>query len=187
MADPRILAELPDGEALAEGFTELRANALVALGERTHAIVTVTSPHAEEPRRHVAAQLAVALAQTGRRVLLVDADVDGAAGEGESEAHTVPDRLSVVTAEAVRAGDPALLAGTVFLAWLRGEAEAHDLVIVAGPPLLDVPDGRTLAARADGVLLTVVHARTIRDDAIRARAILREAGANLLGAVVVEG
>ena len=186
MADPRILAELPDGEALAEGFTELRANALVALGERAHAVVTVTSPHAEEPRRHVAAHLAAALAQTGRRVLLVDADVDDTAGEGASEAQTVPDNLSVLTAEAVRAGDPALLSGAVFLAWLGGEAEAHDLVIVAGPPLLDVPDGRTLAARADGVLLTVVHARTNRDDAIRARAILREAGANLLGAVVVE-
>ncbi len=187
MADPRILADLPSGEALADGFTELRANALVALGERTQAIVTVTSPHSEEPRRHVAAHLAAALAQTGRRVLLVDADVDVTASEGESEAHTVPDNLSVVTAEAVRAGDPALLSGAVFLAWLRGEAEAHDLVIVAGPPLLDVPDGRTLAARADGVLLAVVHARTNRDDAIRARAILREAGANLLGAVVVEG
>ncbi|MYD94001.1 MAG: CpsD/CapB family tyrosine-protein kinase [Chloroflexi bacterium] len=187
MADPRILAELPDGEALAEGFVELRANALVALDERTQAIVTVTSPHSEEPRRHVAAHLAAALAQTGRRVLLVDADVDGAADEGESEAHTVPEHLSAVTAEAVRAGDPALLSGAVFLAWLRGEAEAHDLVIVAGPPLLDVPDGRALAAQADGVLLAVVHARTNRDDAIRARAILREAGANLLGAVVVEG
>ena len=97
------------------------------------------------------------------------------------------DRLSVVTAEAVRDGDPAILSGTAFLAWLRVEAEAHDLVIVAGPPLLDVPDGRALAALADGVLLTVVHARSNRDDAIRARAILREAGANLLGAVVVEG
>ena len=187
MADPRILAELPDGEALAEGFVELRANALVALGERTQAIVTVTSPHSAEPRRHVAAHLAAALAQTGRRVLLVDADVDGVAGEGESEAHTVPENLSVVTAEAVRAGDPALLSGAVFLAWLRGEAVAHDLVVVAGPPLLDVPDGRALAARAGGVLLAVVHARTNRDDAMRARAILREAGANLLGAVVVEG
>ena len=97
------------------------------------------------------------------------------------------DQLSVVTAEAVRAGDPAILSGTAFLAWLQAEAEAHDLVIVAGPPLLDVPDGRALAARADGVLLTVVHARSNRDDAIRARGILREAGANLLGAVVVEG
>ncbi len=187
MADPRILAELPDGEALAEGFTELRANTLVALGGRAHAVVAVTSPHSGEPRRHVAAHLAAALAQTGRRVLLVDADVDDTASGGESEAHTVPDNLSVVTAEAVRAGDPALLSGAVFLAWLRGEAEAHDLVVVAAPALLDVPDGRTLAARADGVLLTVVHARTNRDDAIRARAILREAGANLLGAVVAEG
>lgn len=187
MADPRILADLPAGEGLAAGFTELRANTLVALDDRVHAIVTVTSPHAEEPRRHVAAHLAAALAQTGRRVLLVDADVDGTVSDGASEAQTVPDYLSVVTAEAVRAGDPARLSGAVFLAWLRGEAEAHDVAIVAAPPLLDVPDGRAVAARADGVLLTVVHARTNRDDAIQARAILREAGANLLGAVVVEG
>ena len=166
---------------------ELRANTLVALGERNHAVVTVTSPHTEEPRRHVAAHLAAGLAQTGRRVLLVDADVDGAVSDGESEAHTVPDHLAVVTAEALREGDSALLSGAAFLDWLHNEAQAHDLTIVAAPPLLDVPDVRPLAARADGVLLTVVHARTNRDDAIRARAILREAGANLLGAVVVEG
>ncbi len=187
MADPRILAELPDGEGLAEGFTELRANTLVALGDTAHAVVTVTSPHAEEPRRHVAAHLAAALAQTGRRVLLVDADVDGEKSEGSPETHTVPDHLSVLTAEPVRAGDAALLSGAVFLDWVWAEAGRHDLVVVAGPPLLDVPDGRAVAARADGVLLTVVHARTNRDDAIRARAILRAAGANLLGAVVVEG
>ena len=186
MADPRILTDLPAGEALADGFVELRANTLVALGDQAHAVVTVTSPHSQEPRRHVAAHLAAALAQTGRRVLLVDADVDGAGGDGAPEEHVVPDRLSAVTAEAVRADDPALLSGAASLAWLRGEAKRHDVVIVAAPPLLDVPDGRALAALADGVLLTVVHARSNRDDAIRARAILREAGANLLGAVVVE-
>ena len=120
-------------------------------------------------------------------MLLVDADVDGTVSNGESTAAQVSDQVSVVTAEAVRAGDPAILSGAAFLAWVRAKAEEHDLVIVAGPPLLDVPDGRALAARADGVLLTVVHARSNRDDAIRARAILREAGANLLGAVVVEG
>lgn len=186
MADPRILTDLPSGEALADGFVELRANMLVALGDRAHAVVTVTSPHSDEPRRHVAAHLAAALAQTGRRVLLVDADVDGTGGDGGPEEHVVPDRLSVVTAEAVRADDAALLSGASFMAWLRGEAARHDVVIVAGPPLLDVPDGRAVAARADGVLLTVAHARTNRDDAIRARAILREGGAKLLGAVVVE-
>lgn len=186
MADPRILADLPSGEDLADGFVELRANVLVTLGDRANAVVTVTSPHAQEPRRHVAAHLAAALAQTGRRVLLVDADVDGTGGDGGPEEHVVPDRLSVVTAEAVRADDPALLSGAASLAWLRGEATRHDVVIVAGPPLLDVPDGRALAARTDGVLLTVVHVRTNRDDAIRARGILRESGANLLGAVVVE-
>ena len=187
MAEPRLLADLPADDALAEGFVELRANMLVALGERPHAVVTVTSPHADEPRRHVAAHLAAALAQTGRRVLLVDADVDGVESDGALEAQVVSERLSVATAEAVRTGDPALLSGSECLTWLRAEAEAHDLVIVAGPPLLDVPDGRALAAQADGVLLAVVHARTNRDDAIRAREILREADANLLGAVVVEG
>ena len=187
MADPRILTDLPVGEALSEGFVELRANTLVKLGERPHAIVAVTSPHSVEPRRHVAAHLAAALAQTGRRVLLVDADVDGTGGDGGPEEHVVPDQLSVVTAEAVRTDDAALLSGAASAAWLRGEAERHDLVIVAAPPLLDVPDGRAVAAQADGVLLVVVHARTNRDDAIRARGILRESSANLLGAVVVEG
>ena len=187
MADSRILTDLPSGEALADGFVELRANTLVALGDRAHAVVTVTSPHDDEPRRHVAAHLAAALTRRGGACCWLTPTWTDRARDGESTPHEVSDQLSVVTAEAVTAGDPAILSGTAFLAWLQAEAEAHDLVIVAGPPLLDVPDGRALAALADGVLLTVVHARSNRDDAIRARAILREAGANLLGAVVVEG
>ncbi len=185
MSNLRILSHLPTGEAIADGFIELRANMLLALGTRSHPIVAVTSAHPVEPRQHVAAHLAAAAAQTGRRVILVDADVDHAVPT-EPAPCTVSASLSVIPVPAVVAGDPALLSDPESISGLRSKANATDLMIVAAPPILDVPDTRALATCADGTLLVVIHGRTNREDAIRAAAILRHEDINLLGAVVVE-
>ena len=185
MTNLTILSNLPTDEAIADGFIELRANMLLSIGASPHPIVTVTSPHHMEPRRHVATHLAAAAAQTGRHVVLVDADVDRSV-QTESGPHKVSDFLSVIPAPAVVSGDPAMLSDPESISALRAEANAHDLMIVAAPPILDVPDTRALASHADGTLLVVIHARTNRDDAIRAVAILRNANINLLGAVVVD-
>ncbi len=186
MTKPRLQADLPDGD-LDEGYAELRANLLAALGATERAVVVVTSPHAAEPRRRVAAHLAAALTPSGRRVWLLDADAGETATDAEVDAAPdAPDGLFMSTSPAVTAGDPALLSAPADLAELRVRAHEHDVTIVAAPPLLDAPDARALAARADGVLLVVVHGHSNRDDAVRARAVLAQVGATLLGAVVVQ-
>ncbi len=192
MAEPRIVGDLPKNESLPKAFSELRANTLIALGDQQHALVVVTSPNQPEPRRHVAANLATAISQTGRRVLLVDGDTDGEHQPGqhhdwiEPTAHVVSDSLSVVTSQAVTVNDSTLLSSQASVAKLRTQAAQYDILILAAPPVLNVADTRALTSVADGTLLVVAHGKSNREDSVRASEILHRTTANLLGAVVVK-
>lgn len=78
----RVLDGAADLDALgsyAEHLRELRTNfrALVADSGQDHALVAVTSPSPRDGRSTVAVDLAAALSETGRSVLLVDGDLDG--------------------------------------------------------------------------------------------------------------
>jgi capsular exopolysaccharide synthesis family protein len=59
-----------------------------------------------------------------------------------------------------------------------------DLIVIDAPPLLPVSDPAVLAREVDGVAMVVRAGRTQRDVAERAKKILDDAGANLLGAIV---
>lgn len=59
-----------------------------------------------------------------------------------------------------------------------------DLIVVDSPPLLPVSDPVVLSREVDGVALVLRAGRTQRDVALRARRILDDAGANLLGVIV---
>ncbi|MEZ5065345.1 MAG: CpsD/CapB family tyrosine-protein kinase [bacterium] len=59
-----------------------------------------------------------------------------------------------------------------------------DLVVVDAPPLLPVSDPAVLSREVDGVAMVVRAGRTQRDVALRAKKILDDVGANLLGAIV---
>jgi capsular exopolysaccharide synthesis family protein len=59
-----------------------------------------------------------------------------------------------------------------------------DLIVIDSPPLLPVSDPVVLSREVDGVALVLRAGRTQRDVALRARRILDDAGANLLGVIV---
>ena len=192
MPEPRISSDLPGNETIPKAFSELRANTLIALGDQQHALVAVTSPNQAEPRRHVAAYLAAAIAQTGCRVLLVDGDTDGEHQPDHhqdltgSAPHVVSESLSVATSHAVKVNDSTLLSSQASLVALQDQASQYDVLILAAPPVLSVADTRTLTSVADGTLLVVSHGKSNREDSVRASEILRRTNANLLGAVVIK-
>ncbi len=180
-----MAADVPHDGALADGVAELRSNLLIALGAIERPIVAVTSPHADERRRHVAGQLAAALAQTARSVLLLDADAAlGLPAAGSQTAAELAPGLSGITAPAVLRGDPALLMTREFGRDLESRRNGHDVVIVACPAVLDVPEARAVAAACDGAVLVVADGESRRDDAVYAAQILRDSKVRLLGAVV---
>jgi capsular exopolysaccharide synthesis family protein len=172
-------------------------------------IITVTSPGSEEGASVIAANLAVAFAQAGQRVALVDGDLrhpslwkpfkKDAKHPGLAELIAVPALAPQdVLANGPHDGLQLLLAGPVsvipterligerlesILADLRHRA---DVVIIGAPPLLTDSDTLLFAANADHVVV-VTRANHTRMDALRTTlASIRAMRVNILGLVLYD-
>jgi polysaccharide biosynthesis transport protein len=173
-------------------------------------ILVVTSPSPREGKSTVAANLALALAETHRRVILVDADLRSprlhtlfnqvnswglsnlmqeqtAVGEYPTEALIRSTKIPGVWL--LPSGPPAQnLSGILYSSRLRqllGRlGQEADLVIVDTPPVLPFADARILGRLADGILLVVRCGNTDRSAALAARRRLTEDGSTLLGVLV---
>ncbi|GID33312.1 capsular exopolysaccharide synthesis family protein [Paractinoplanes brasiliensis] len=198
-----VLLRAPDS-ADAEAYRYLRAR----LDPRLHgpSTVLVTSAREGEGRSTTAANLAVVLAQAGRRVVLVDTDVRrpalhlmfdlsrdrgltnvlaGRHSLGETLAAGAIVNLRVLAAGADREGNSDLLAAgglTGLLHELKGQC---DVVVLDSPALLSVSDGLGLAAHSDQVLLVTDYRRTTRAAAVRAASELEQVAPGKVAAVLV--
>lgn len=198
------LAEDSRRSAFAESFRTLRTNVLYSAPEGSLRTVLVTSPEPEEGKSTVAANLALALARSGRRVVLVDSDLrrpsllqaleppqpfgltDYLVGEVRLEEAVQTTRYpNLCFVPAGRsAPNPAELLGSDrmrdLLAVLR---DRFDAVVLDSPPVLAVTDASVLAREADGVVLVVNPQTTHREAAVRARRQLEALGSKVLGFV----
>jgi capsular exopolysaccharide synthesis family protein len=176
-------------------------------------IVLVTSLGSTEGKSFIVANLAIAMAQAGLRVVAVDADLRrsrlhllfGLGLNGDVsirkmwwgltgvllKGHIDNSDLCSGPADGLKilpSGElppnPAELAGSEHMRkMLRALAEQADLVLLDSPPLLPVTDAMALAQAVDGVLLVVVPGHTQRQVARQAVESLRQVGANLVGVV----
>lgn len=199
------LVELADpASPAAEAYRALRASVQFASVDRSLRSLLVTSAVPEDDKSLVAANLAVAFARAGSRVVLVDCDVR------QPSLHDIFGADNSRGLSAALLGDeqapPLLETGVANLRLLpAGERPSHpadflgsqrmqsllerllasaDLVVCDGPPVLAAVDAALLARRVDGVVLVIRSGRTKRDQAAKARALLAKAQANLLGAVL---
>ncbi len=171
--------------------------------ERSGQVVVVVSPGPGEGKTATVAHVAVAFAEVGRDVLVLDCDfhrprlhevfdVRQEAGLRDALAWHQGSRLDLVThaasgvrvAPAGRAvGDPArLLASAPTL--IESARKDADIVMVDTPPIMAVSDAISLAALADAVLVVCRIGRTTRTAAERTRATLDRVGAQSLGVVL---
>jgi capsular exopolysaccharide synthesis family protein len=197
-------AGLP-GEALAEGFRRLRSVLPEAGSGPRGSSLMLAGSQAKEGTTAVACGLAIAMAETGARVVLVDANLRtpgvgrylalgpgpglaevlaGRASVGEVLRDSLDGRLTVVPC-GMPATDPGeLLASPRLGAAVRTLTETFDVVLVDAPPLLGVADGTVLSKVTDTSLLVVRANRTPVADVQRSRELLERVGAELAGAVL---
>jgi non-specific protein-tyrosine kinase len=186
----------------AESYRLSAVSLAFACQEKGIKVLLVTSANSEEGRSTTAANLAAALAESGRSVLLVDLDlanptlhaffdnsntggVTTLLGESSLEparyvAVTCVERLGLLPAGGIPRHSTALLSrfGEPLLQGLRGVA---DLVIIDGPPLLAGADALALAGQVDGVLLVVQAGRTRRRTLRAAQEALARTGVRVVG------
>ena len=195
----------PRGPA-AEAYRTLRTNLEFASVDEPVRTLLVTSSIPSEGKTTTSGNLAVAFAQAGRRVILLDADLrkpgihrlfdlpnvsgltsllrtDDVAIDDVAQA-TEEDRLRVVTTGPLPPNPAELLGSRRMQAILERLVAAADLVIVDSPPLQAVADAAILASVTDGTLLVIDAGRTRRAAAGRGREALAKAGARVLGAAL---
>jgi capsular exopolysaccharide synthesis family protein len=201
----RLATLLHPRSSAAEAYRTLRANTEFVSLDAPIRILLVTSSMPGEGKTVTAANLAVAFAQAGRRVVLVDADLrkpgvhiifDLPNAHGFTTllrrdeaslavAHeTEQANLRVMTSGPLPPNPAELLGSDRMRAIVDRLATEGDLIIFDGPPLHGVTDSAILSSVADGTLL-VVDAGTTRRGSIReASEVLARAGAHVFGAVL---
>lgn len=211
--DPHICTIGSGARAKAEAFRALRTAIYFSNQGGNIRVLQVTSSTPGEGKSTIAANLAATIAQAGRNVLLLDADlrrpnvhkvmgVDCEKGvvwalEQLSQDPGVSDsRLAEAIVETpvanlslMVAGDypdnPAeLLSAPAFEQLLNRLREKFDMIIVDTPPLLAVSDPSNVAGRADGVIMVVRLRKNIKPLVARATRMLETLQANVLGVVV---
>jgi succinoglycan biosynthesis transport protein ExoP len=192
--------------AVSEAYRALRANLDFASLDQPVRTLLVTSAMPGEGKTVTAANLAVVLAQAGRRVILVDADLrkpgvhvmfglrnthgltslihlQGTAVESAVQM-TEQENLSVITTGPLPP-NPAELLGTQRMRSILNDLAAQcDVVVVDSPPVQAVADALILGSFMDGTLFVVDASRSRRRSVHRAREALDRAGARVLGVVL---
>lgn len=197
LSDPRSPA--------AEAFQSLRTNIEFSRLETPLRSLLVTGADPETDKSSALANLAVVMAQSGDRVVVVDGDlrrprqheIFGAAnsrgltdwlkeGGAPGLLETTVPNLRLLPAGPLPANPVALLSGNRLAELLTQLTADADYILVDAPPVLAVTDAALWAGKVDGVLLAVHAGRTKREHAQRAKAVLEKVQARILGAVLLE-
>ena len=190
----------------AEAFRTLRASLLLREDVRNAPILMITSAGPGEGKSLIAANLAISLAQDGRRTLLVGADLrrplltkifgGGRESAGLAEvlkgearwpdtlfSHDVPN-LDVMLSGRIPSHPSELLGGQRLADFLREARSIYQHVLIDAPPVLGVSDSLVLLPNVDGVLFVVRYGVTHSMGASHATLKLRESGTPCLGCIM---
>lgn len=202
---PYLVTREEPHSVAAEAFRTLRTAVLFAASQRNHKVVLLTSANLGEGKTSTTANLGVALAQAGKRVILVSADlrrprlndffgITSATGltsvlSGETELWNALIQPGIANLRILPSGpvpdNPTELLGSDAMGKLLAELrDVADFVLVDAAPTLPVADSMTLAPLTDAVLLIADASRTSRKTIQRAMDQLAQVDAQILGAVL---
>jgi capsular exopolysaccharide synthesis family protein len=190
---------------IAEAFRTIRTNLQLSAPAERQKCVLITSARPEEGKTSVATNLAISIGQTGRKVLLVDANFRRPAlnqlfpntpreglsniliGQGHFEnLVTITDlpNVDVITSGPTPPNPTELLVGKYLKDMLAQAADKYDQVIIDGPPVLLVTDVLAMAGSVDGIILVCRAKTSSRGAIMRAREQLGRVNAHIFGAIL---
>ncbi|TFD28012.1 polysaccharide biosynthesis tyrosine autokinase [Cryobacterium cryoconiti] len=189
----------------AESFRSLRTNLQFVNIEGGPRSFVVTSSVPGEGKSTTTANLAIALAETGARVALIDGDlrlprvaeymgIEGGVGLtdvliGRAELADVlqkwgKNKLFVLPSGRVPPNPSELLGSAAMARMLGALTEEFDVVLIDAPPLLLVTDAAVLSKLCGGAIMVVASGRTKRNELTSAVKALERAGSRLVGMVI---
>ncbi len=190
----------------AEAYRSLRTSVQFMGLDRKIRVIQITSPSQAEGKSTTIANLAVALASAGQRVVIVDADLrrprihhffgldntfgltsvlvgDVSLADAMQPAPGLP-RIHVLASGPIPPNPSELLAANRTAELLKTLAQHADVVLIDCPPVLPVTDATVLAPRCDATLLVVRAGRTHQGQLRRAAEVLAHVSAPVAGIVL---
>lgn len=190
---------------ISEAYRAVRTALFFSTGGEQHKCIQITSPTSGDGKSTLSGNLSVAIANSGKRTLLLEADfrrprvhkvfgtdnkygVTSVITDGvdidDAVCQTEVENLCVLTC-GPRPHNPAELATSPeFERLLNTLRDKFDFVIVDTPPMLAVTDPSAVAPRVDGVILTLRLSKRTRALAKQSVELVNNLGGNLLGIVV---
>jgi len=205
---PELLIDPDPHSTLAEAYKQLRTSILLSTAGRAPRTLLITSAKPGEGKTTTAVNTAISLAQTGARVLLIDADLRrpivhnlfnlaNPAGLSTALSREVNEQdilalidqhpqsgLHLLTSGPIPPNPAELLASSQMKQLLQTLASHFDHIVIDSPPITSVTDGVWLASLVDGVILVVHGGQSTRELVLRTRQLLRGVGARIFGVVL---
>ncbi|MFB3887525.1 MAG: GumC family protein [Thermodesulfobacteriota bacterium] len=190
---------------LSEAYRNIRTSILLSFSEKPPKKIAVSSPNPAEGKTTTVLNTAIALSQTGARVLIVDADMrkprvhkifdlENGAGlsnflSGHGDLDSIIKKTEIPNLYYIPAGplppNPSELIGSnIFKNMVESLGEKFDHLVIDTPPVLGFADSVILSAAVDGIILVVLSGKTPRETLQRAKEILQQVNTKILGVVI---
>jgi len=203
-----LLISADTRSSLAEAYRHLRTSILLSTAGHAPKSLLVTSSMPSEGKTTTAVNIAISLAQTGARVLIIDADMrlprlhtifDIENGKGlstvlasdfdEEESMAAIKRHEKTNLFVMSSGpippNPAELLGSEQMSRLLGLLQSRFThVIIDSPPITSFTDGVLIASLVEGVILVVHAGKSSRQVVRRSKQLLQEISAKVFGVVL---
>jgi succinoglycan biosynthesis transport protein ExoP len=203
-----LLTDIDKRSPVAEAYRHLRTSILLSTAGRPPRTMLITSSVPSEGKTTTAVNTAISLAQTGAKVLVIDADMrrprlhsifnlnndqglsallSRDATESEISSAIQYDEgsgLFILTAGPVPPNPAELVGSEQMLRFISTVTEKFAHVIIDSPPVAAFTDGVLIAAMVDAVLLVVYSGKSSRKVVARARKLLQDVGARIIGVVL---
>lgn len=203
-----LLIHTDSRSSLAEAYRQLRTSILLSTAGHAPKSLLVTSSLPSEGKTTTATNTAISLAQTGAKVLIIDADmrrprlhqvfnITNGAGlstllSSEFDDKAILDcvqyddksKLHLMPSGPVPP-NPAELIGSEQMSHLLTKLHGHFThVVIDSPPIASFTDGVLIASMVDGVILVVHAGKSSRQVVKRSKQLLNDVGAKVLGVVL---
>ena len=205
VSDRDLVVHTHPKSSVAECCRTIRTNLTFMSADRPQRALVLTSASPREGKTTVTLSLAISLAQSGKRVLLVDTDLRkprihkaldrtnskgvttvlvGAHASKDAVQSTEVPGLDLLASGPIPPNPSELLHTPQFRDLVAEMLARYDMVLFDSPPLAAVTDAAIIAPQVDGVVMIIHGQKTTRDAARSALRQLRDVSANVTGGVL---
>jgi capsular exopolysaccharide synthesis family protein len=190
---------------LSEAYRNIRTSILLSFCGKPPKKIAISSPNPAEGKTTTTINTAIALSQTGARVLIIEADLrkprihrifeqENGMGlsnflSGNAELDSIIRQTEIPNLFYILSGplppNPSeLLGSSLFKSMVESLGERFDHIVIDAPPILGFADSTVLSTCVDGTILVVQAGKTPRETLLRAKDVLSQVNARILGVVI---